>query len=291
LLEHLIYDVGMNDGTDTAYYLQQGFSVVAIEADPVLAEQASGRFAREISDGRLKIINIAISDKAGVQPFWICETKSGWNSFNRSIASRDGCPHHQIDVRCNRLDTIFAQEGVPYYLKIDIEGNDALCVNQLSSDYLPKYISFEAGDRLEPIHRLRELGYTHFKWINQDYFIPLELPPIKEERHYQYLVSLLLNRNIILRVARRCGATHAILNRMDRIRQEVEKYREVNGWSFSGETSGPFGEHTPGRWQRFDEICKAHQHYHNLQKQGRHSLFWHGTSFGIWSDVHARLGG
>jgi hypothetical protein len=41
VLKNLIYDVGMNDGNDTAYYLSRGFRVVAIEANPVLVEQLS----------------------------------------------------------------------------------------------------------------------------------------------------------------------------------------------------------------------------------------------------------
>ena len=33
----VIFDVGMNNGDDTAYYLHLGCRVVAVEADPVLA--------------------------------------------------------------------------------------------------------------------------------------------------------------------------------------------------------------------------------------------------------------
>jgi FkbM family methyltransferase len=62
----LIYDVGMNNGDDTAYYLSLGFRTVAIEANPELVEQAKSRFAREISAGRLFILNIGIADREGV---------------------------------------------------------------------------------------------------------------------------------------------------------------------------------------------------------------------------------
>jgi len=48
-IERLIYDVGMNNGDDSAYYLSLGFRVVAIEANPELVEQAKLRFAREIA--------------------------------------------------------------------------------------------------------------------------------------------------------------------------------------------------------------------------------------------------
>jgi hypothetical protein len=45
----LLYDVGMNNGDDTAYYLYKGFRVVAVEADPVLVEAARERFAEPSS--------------------------------------------------------------------------------------------------------------------------------------------------------------------------------------------------------------------------------------------------
>jgi 16S rRNA A1518/A1519 N6-dimethyltransferase RsmA/KsgA/DIM1 with predicted DNA glycosylase/AP lyase activity len=42
--QDLIYDVGMNNGDDTAYYLRRGFRVVAIEADTRLVRCAAERF-------------------------------------------------------------------------------------------------------------------------------------------------------------------------------------------------------------------------------------------------------
>ena len=44
MIEDLIYDVGMHDGDDTAYYLDKGFQVVAVEANPVLVQSGRERF-------------------------------------------------------------------------------------------------------------------------------------------------------------------------------------------------------------------------------------------------------
>jgi hypothetical protein len=41
---NLVYDVGMNNGDDTAHYLECGYRVVAIEADPLLVRNARQRF-------------------------------------------------------------------------------------------------------------------------------------------------------------------------------------------------------------------------------------------------------
>jgi hypothetical protein len=46
MIGNLIYDIGMNNGDDTAYYLQRGFRVIAVEANPALVSQAIQRFER-----------------------------------------------------------------------------------------------------------------------------------------------------------------------------------------------------------------------------------------------------
>ena len=38
MVKNLVYDVGMNDGSDTLHYLKKGYKVVAIEADPTLVD-------------------------------------------------------------------------------------------------------------------------------------------------------------------------------------------------------------------------------------------------------------
>jgi hypothetical protein len=45
----LIYDLGMNNGDDTDYYLKRGFEVVAVEANPALCQVARDRFAEAIA--------------------------------------------------------------------------------------------------------------------------------------------------------------------------------------------------------------------------------------------------
>jgi hypothetical protein len=47
-INDLIYDVGMNNGDDTACFLSLGFRTVAIEANPELVKYAKARFAHEI---------------------------------------------------------------------------------------------------------------------------------------------------------------------------------------------------------------------------------------------------
>ena len=61
----LIYDVGLFEGEDTAYYLFRGYKVIAIDANPLMIERARLRFAEEISAKRLTLLNFGISKTAG----------------------------------------------------------------------------------------------------------------------------------------------------------------------------------------------------------------------------------
>jgi FkbM family methyltransferase len=133
----------MNNGDDTAYYLSREFRVVAIEAHPVLVEQTSRRFKREIATGDLIILNIGISDREGAFPFWICDAHPESSSFDLSVASRDDVDHHQITISCRRFRSDLEEFGTPYYLKLDIEGNEIYCLQDLIASDLPKYVSFE----------------------------------------------------------------------------------------------------------------------------------------------------
>src|SRR5438552_3551045 len=111
----LIYDVGMNNGDDTAYYLSRGFRVVAIEAVPELAVGATERFALEIAAGRLTVLNIGISAEEGDFPFWICESNSRLSSFDCNLASLNGRePHHEIRVRGRTFRSVLQEFGTPH---------------------------------------------------------------------------------------------------------------------------------------------------------------------------------
>ena len=77
----LIMDVGLHTGQDTKNYLDMGFSVVAVEADPSLVDKARQRFAAEICDGRLTLVSGAVCkpELAGTPiPFFWHATKDWW---------------------------------------------------------------------------------------------------------------------------------------------------------------------------------------------------------------------
>lgn len=168
----LVYDIGLHVGTDTAYYLRKGFRVVAIEANPLLAEEGRRRFAAEISDGRLTILNIGIAAEEGEAEFWVCDDWSAWSSFDREVASRDGRRHHAEIVRVVPMGKVLAEHGLPYYCKVDIEGNDHFVLDGLAPGAKPDVLSVELYDH-PFVDRMEALGYDRFKLIHQHSFSAL----------------------------------------------------------------------------------------------------------------------
>jgi predicted RNA methylase len=55
-----IYDLGANHGEDTARYLHYADKVISVEANPIIAEGLSHKFAAEIAAGRVELLNIGI---------------------------------------------------------------------------------------------------------------------------------------------------------------------------------------------------------------------------------------
>jgi len=273
----------MNNGDDTAYYLSLGFRVVSIEANPELVEQAKLRFAHEIASGRLIILNIGIADREGELPFWICEMNSRWSSFDQAYASWGRSPNHQIPVPCTRFEKILAEHGVPHFCKIDIQGNDLLCLEGFKSHNVPKYLSIEANDlNLGHLDMLAALGYSLFKCISQATFVPMQFPPISEQATIERAETLLLSRKFQHRVFRKLGGRSWL-------ERQYQIARHYCNWTFPPQSSGAFGDQTLGRWLTYNEMKRTLQEFLRRRDADEKSVFWHNDkSWVIWADLHAQ---
>jgi FkbM family methyltransferase len=179
----LVYDVGMHKGEDAEYYLKKGFRVVGFEADPDLAAHCRIRFKPELESGRLVIIEGAIvevnpegdgSRKAG---FFKNRDVTVWGTVARDWASRNetlGASSDVIEVDAIDFSECLKSYGVPYYLKVDIEGMDTVCLRALLKfDQKPDYVSIESekvsfGRLSEEIELFQQLGYDCFKAVQQE---------------------------------------------------------------------------------------------------------------------------
>jgi FkbM family methyltransferase len=172
----LIYDVGAHKGEDAEFYLLKGFRVVAIEAVPALCDEIRVRLCSYMRSGQLTLIKAAIADRAGPVTFFINRKVSVYGTTSENWAKRNdlfGAPSDQVTVNGIRFGDVLAEHGIPYYLKVDIEGSDLLCLDALKSfPSRPKFVSIESAtvrwtDALEEFSVLRELGYSKFKLVQQ----------------------------------------------------------------------------------------------------------------------------
>jgi FkbM family methyltransferase len=163
---NLVYDIGMHLGQDTEFYLKKGFHVIAIEANPVLVDEQKERFKDFIARDQLRILNVGIGQERGRFTFYVNDYLSEWSSFDKEIGTRGG-KFHEIEVEMVPLEDVLAICGIPYYLKIDIEGYDFIALRAIRSfSDKPKFISVENGQK-PLLDFLHEEGYTQFKFINQ----------------------------------------------------------------------------------------------------------------------------
>jgi FkbM family methyltransferase len=89
----LIFDIGANNGGDTAAYLVRGYNVVAVEANPSLCLDLRTRFPNELRSGRLTLVEGAIAERPGETiTLYINSADSGWGTTVPSYAGRGRTP-------------------------------------------------------------------------------------------------------------------------------------------------------------------------------------------------------
>jgi FkbM family methyltransferase len=201
--DDLIYDVGLHKGEDTEFYLLKGFRVVAFEANPELIASCRQRFRSYIDEGRLTIVEGAVVGPevvgAGSRTvkFYKNSDLSVWGTVREDWADRNarmGTTSVVTEVEAIDFVDALRTYGVPYFMKIDIEGCDTVCVNALREfEERPTYLSIESDKTsLENIKReidlFYELGYTSFQAVEQSTIPARQRPPIpaKEGRSIEH---------------------------------------------------------------------------------------------------------
>lgn len=130
----VIFDIGCHKGQDADFYLKKGFTVVAVEASPALCESLKRRFSDQIANDHFILVEKAIAEKEGEVEFFVNDKVSVWGTIRPEWAKRNenaGASSTVIRVPSVNFATLIEQYGVPYFLKIDIEGADLLCLEGL----------------------------------------------------------------------------------------------------------------------------------------------------------------
>ena len=225
--QDLIYDVGIHQGQDTDYYLKKGYRVIAFEANPENARFCREKFADAISDGRLTIVEGAITDKrkktnpSNKVKFYRNLNSSLWGSTCDEWAYRNevmGTENEIIEVEAVDFAACLEKYGVPFYLKADIVGSETVCLKALLEfENKPDFLSIRSekvifSKLLEEFSLLQELGYDKFKAIQQDVT--------------DWQVAVNGNGNI---------------------------------YTFQDGASGPFGEETQGNWKPYEQVLQEYR--------------------------------
>jgi FkbM family methyltransferase len=188
----LIYDVGLHNGEDSEFYLRKGYRVVAFEANPDLVASCRVRLKEFIDNGRLTIIEGAIVGldviASGLKKvrFYKNSAYSGWGTVSPGWAERNvrfGTSISIIEVDTINFVDVISDHGVPYFMKIDIEGCDTVCISALSAfKERPTYVSIESDKTSfrnirREIDMFTKLGYTSFKAVEQSKIHLFQSPP------------------------------------------------------------------------------------------------------------------
>lgn len=222
----LIYDVGLHKGEDSAFYLKLGFKVLGIEANPELVQHCQARFRNQIASGQLRIVEGAIAPEfEGPAITFYRSSDSVLSTINKKRAEHSERLGHKSEcIVVPRIDAvdIYRSFGVPYFLKVDVEGADQLILDGLKRQpSRPRYISVESDkvdfDEVEAqLGLLRELGYRKFKAVQQQ-----RIPGSRVE-------TKALDGSKVVHV-------------------------------FESGASGPFGEDLSGQWLDFDGIIRRYR--------------------------------
>lgn len=245
-----IFDIGMYDGSDSRYFLDEGYHVVAVEANPKLAAKAAQEFQDHIAEGRLTVLNRALADEPGEIELVLCGDDLGASSiFEDKIAHRN--PSGSCTVQAVTFLDLVDEFGVPDYVKVDIEGADRHCILAMNRDNRPQYLSFEADHDLEElVLHMQSIGYRQFKLIGQCSFLELG-----NERG-------LINR-VKRRVMRALGFDQPLC------------VRRAGRWFQLMHSSGPAPWASDGEWYSAQTLLSKWNHAHK-----------HEQLMG-WYDVHA----
>ena len=163
----IIYDFGANDGDDISYFLKKADRVIAVEAIPMLADHLRSRFAEEVKDGTLVVVNSVVSNSDSEErvPFYIHNKHHTLSQF-LSPSNSELHQFTRVILPARRASDIILKFGPPYYVKFDIEGYDHEALKEIfGAGIRPPFISAEAH-HLEVFMAMVMLGgYRAFKLV------------------------------------------------------------------------------------------------------------------------------
>jgi FkbM family methyltransferase len=150
----VIFDIGANAGQKTDIFLRLGAKVVAVEPDALNQEVLRQSFlGYRLLKKPVVVVGKAVSDESGSQIMWIDEPGSAMNTLSpkwveelRTDASRFGKRldfEQAREVETTTLEELIKSYGLPFYVKIDVEGCEESVLRGLQTAV--RFVSFEVN--------------------------------------------------------------------------------------------------------------------------------------------------
>jgi FkbM family methyltransferase len=177
----IVFDIGANVGQTTDEFLEGYDKIICFEPNPNLITLLKTKF-----NGNSKVIieELALSDKNEIKTFNISNAdvlstfSDDW-MFNSRFTNNTYNWNTKIDVKTITLDEVIDKYGIPYFIKVDVEGYEYEVFKGLSKLLNNTYFAFEWAEEQykiinETVRHLNYLGYNNFSYTYGDKLIPLE---------------------------------------------------------------------------------------------------------------------
>jgi FkbM family methyltransferase len=150
----VIYDIGANHGGKTDMFLRLGARVVAVEPDDSNQRILQKKFIwMRLKPKPVDIVGKAVSKETGTATMWVHEPGSAKNTISEKwvdVLAGDGSRFGQTlsfqqskSVPTVTLDELFKRYGMPFFIKIDVEGHEVSVLEGLSKPV--PFLSFEVN--------------------------------------------------------------------------------------------------------------------------------------------------
>jgi FkbM family methyltransferase len=176
----IAFDIGANIGQTVNELLPNYDKIICFEPNPSLVTIIKNKF---FNNDKVTIEELGLSDKIETKKFNISNShvvstfSEDWinNSRFTNVYNWDT----SIDVKTTTLDEVINKYGIPYFIKIDVEGYEYEVIKGLTKLLENTYFAFEwAEEQYEIVNKtikyLKELGYNNFSYTYQDYLLTLE---------------------------------------------------------------------------------------------------------------------